>query len=143
MHIHSHFGVYAVILSEDCKSILLIQKARGPYTGLLDLPGGSLEIDELLEDGLKREVKEETSCIIVDLKQIGCFSIKYEYNQDTPEKKLLRHIGVLYHANIMGNPSAASDGEDSNGSKWFEIENLDKNLITPFASIAIKLMAIS
>ena len=37
----SHKGVYGIIRKGN--QILLIRKARGPYTGLYDLPGGSPE----------------------------------------------------------------------------------------------------
>ena len=55
-----HKGVYAIIKNDN--QILLIKKARGPYTGLFDLPGGSPEKDEAPEQTLIREVKEETNC---------------------------------------------------------------------------------
>lgn len=50
----SHLGVYAVIPSADSKSVLLIKKALGCYTGLYDLPGGSMDEGELLEETLQR-----------------------------------------------------------------------------------------
>ena len=62
-HTH-HLGVYALIFSEDQSEILLIEKSRGPYKGLYDLPGGSLEPGENLEQTLVREVKEETDCTV-------------------------------------------------------------------------------
>ena len=61
---HSHFGVYAAIFRNKQREILLIKKARGPYTGRWDLPGGSPEINELLEETLIREIKEETDCTL-------------------------------------------------------------------------------
>ncbi len=41
---HTHFGCYGILTLGDC--IALIRKARGPYTGLLDLPGGKPEFGE-------------------------------------------------------------------------------------------------
>ena len=59
----AHFGVYGSIIKDD--KILLIKKARGPYTGMYDLPGGSQEKGESHADTLKREIKEETGCDVI------------------------------------------------------------------------------
>ena len=53
-----HLGIYGLVLKHN--SILLVHKARGPYTGLLDLPGGKPLHGEPLDDALAREVNEET-----------------------------------------------------------------------------------
>jgi len=55
---HSHFGIYGCLKRDS--SILLIKKARGPYEGMYDLPGGSPEQNETNEETFIREVKEET-----------------------------------------------------------------------------------
>jgi ADP-ribose pyrophosphatase YjhB (NUDIX family) len=52
-----HFGVYAVWWQEG--RIVLVRKARGPYVGLLDLPGGSPEPGESEVLTLRRELREE------------------------------------------------------------------------------------
>ena len=59
----SHKGVYAIIKKNN--QILVIRKARGPYTGLYDLPGGTPEDSETPEETLKREIKEETNCDLI------------------------------------------------------------------------------
>lgn len=61
-----HFGVYGLWRHEG--HLVLVHKTRGPYTGLLDLPGGSPEADETREQTLARELREETG---VDLAGIG------------------------------------------------------------------------
>jgi len=53
-----YVGVYGLMVKD--KAILMIRKARGPYRGLYDLPGGRLEFGEKLIDGLTREIYEET-----------------------------------------------------------------------------------
>lgn len=49
-----HSGVYGV-WTQDGK-LVTVRKARGPYTGLLDLPGGSPEPGESPEQTLRREL---------------------------------------------------------------------------------------
>ncbi len=47
-----HFGAYGVWRQNG--RVVAIRKARGPYIGLLDLPGGSPENDETAVDTLER-----------------------------------------------------------------------------------------
>ncbi len=133
---HSHFGVYAVITDDTQEKILLIKKARGPYTGLYDLPGGSPEATELLDETLKREVLEETGCTITQYTQMGGFSCRYNYKIDSGDA-LLRHLGVLYTAQISGKPTTMGDGQDSNGCVWMNKKDLSQLNATPFVLQAL------
>lgn len=47
-----HLGVYGILIKND--KILLIRKGNGPYKGLLDLPGGTIEFDESPKEALER-----------------------------------------------------------------------------------------
>ena len=58
LRIKEHFGVYGVHVDAD--RLLTVRKSRGPYTGLLDLPGGTPEDDESRSQTLERELTEET-----------------------------------------------------------------------------------
>jgi len=135
-YLHSHFGVYGLI-TNDKKKVLLIKKARGPYTGMYDLPGGSPEPKELLEEILKREINEETGCIVTKCKQLGAFSTLFEYKKEA-EDGLLRHLGVIYLTEIEGQPRTDADGEDSNGCVWLELDQLNEQNSTPFVLTAIE-----
>lgn len=44
----AHYGVYGAWCQNG--RVVAIRKARGPYTGMLDLPGGSPEGDETSEE---------------------------------------------------------------------------------------------
>src|SRR2546421_5676463 len=52
-----HFGVYARIRCGE--RMLLVRKTRGPYAGLLDLPGGRPDPGESWAQTLERELHEE------------------------------------------------------------------------------------
>lgn len=49
---NKHLGAYGIVIKDE--KILLIKKCRGPYLGKLDLPGGTVEFCERVEDALKR-----------------------------------------------------------------------------------------
>ena len=134
---HSHFGVYALVLNNKQDKVLLIKKARGPYTGMFDLPGGSPEPLELLEETLCREVKEETDCNITRAEQVGGVSARFNYKKDG-EDALLRHLGIVYRIEIEGIPRTDSDGEDSHGCVWLNISDINEENATPFVFKAIK-----
>ena len=51
-------GVGAVIVDEG--RVLLIRRGSEPLKGHWSLPGGLLEVGESLEEGVRREVREET-----------------------------------------------------------------------------------
>ena len=51
-------GVGAVIVDGD--RVLLVRRGQEPLKGEWSLPGGVLELGETLEQGVRREVLEET-----------------------------------------------------------------------------------
>lgn len=53
----------ALILNEK-NELLICRRAKEPAKGTLDLPGGFIDMNETGEEGVSREVKEETGLII-------------------------------------------------------------------------------
>ncbi|MDQ5938470.1 MAG: 8-oxo-dGTP diphosphatase [Patescibacteria group bacterium] len=133
---HKHIGVYALVVHND--SILLIKKARGPYTGKLDLPGGSLEFSENPLDGLKRELQEETGLSIKNQKLIDFLTHTVIY-KDNNEEIQMYHLGIIYEVEISDTDTLkyTGDGEDSNGAIWVKIAEIDYKNLSPFAKILI------
>lgn len=140
MKLLSHFGVYALILSPAASHILVIKKRLGCYTGLYDLPGGTMEPHELLEHTLLREVLEETSCTITNHRQLATFSVVYPFKRDGDDCAL-RHIGTVYHAEITGTPRETAEGtdDDSDGCVWLALEAANTANSAPFVLDAIAL----
>lgn len=117
-----HFGVYAVIVKGG--QILLVEKTRGPYAGLLDLPGGRLEPGETLEKALVREVKEETGL------QIEEWEFLKEVSHTIPR---FEHTGRLYTITFFNDShlDLSIHHQDVGGAVWKSQIGLDR--LTPFA----------
>lgn len=135
--VKTHVGTYGIIINNN--KIVLVKKARGGYKGKLDLPGGGIEHTEFPEEALKRELFEEAGVKVIsyDLFDVVATNIKWEMEKNVLED--LHHIGILYHVKIEGSClKEEADGLDSNGAKWYNINCLDKNDLTPFALYALE-----
>lgn len=131
----THFGVYGVIIKND--KILLIKKARGPYTGLYDLPGGSQEIGETYQETLVREIDEETGLKVISATNERFRSIIFsDFTKASGEKGVLQHNAILYDVKIKGNIKTGGDERDSNGAVWVDIKDLNEKNATPYALMA-------
>lgn len=97
----SHKGIYGIIRKNN--QILLIRKARGPYTGLYDLPGGSPEKGETPEQTLSREIKEETNCDLVSYRNKREKTIFFSaFTKESGEVGCMQHTGILFDVEVAG-----------------------------------------
>ncbi|MBI5913191.1 NUDIX domain-containing protein [Candidatus Azambacteria bacterium] len=133
----THLGIYGVIQSDN--NILLIKKSRGPYKGKFDLPGGKLEHGEGLCDGLAREINEETGLTAKDFKLYDNYSVTVDFNDGKKEISMY-HVGLIYLVIVasIDDIKETTDEEDSLGSFWHTIANLDVEQLSPFAKMAVK-----
>ncbi|MEN6307961.1 MAG: NUDIX hydrolase [Anaerohalosphaeraceae bacterium] len=96
--------------------ILLIQRGRDPFQGKWALPGGFLELDEELESGAARELKEETGLEGIDLEQLHAIGT---IGRD-PRGRLLT---VVYWG-ISRSDQKPCAGDDASLAHWFPINRL-------------------
>lgn len=134
---NTHVGAYGVIIQED--KIVLIRKARGGYKGKLDLPGGGIEHTEMPSEALKRELMEEAGVEVFSYSLFDVTSVNIKWEMKTNLWEDLYHIGILYETKINGNDlKMDADGLDSEGANWYEIDNLSKEELSPFAIYALE-----
>ena len=131
-----HFGVYARIISNG--SLLCVRKSRGPYTGLLDLPGGRPEFAESWHDALRRELSEELG--VSDI-AVGDFKkIQVRVSQDTSGAQInFHHHGVVADVQLLQElPNIAEPSPDTEGFEWFDLENGDTTGLSTLAELAVQ-----
>ena len=132
-----HFGVYG--LAEQDGKVLLIKKARGPYTGRYDLPGGSPEAHETPTETLIREVMEETGLIAKPLSD-GHFIEAYftDFIEDDGRAGCLYHQGLIFKMDVSGDLKKQGDGLDSNGGVWVEKSEINERNASAFVMQLLK-----
>ncbi len=132
----THRGIYGFIRQGD--KILLIVKKRGPYTGMYDLPGGSPEPEETEEETLKREIQEETGCILLDYSERNEQTVIFSnYTEKDGRSGCLKHIGILYQCSVEGRPDEGISDLDSDGALWIKIADLTPQNTTPLTFVCL------
>ena len=67
----------AVIIRNEQGKILLTRRAHDPGKGLLDLPGGFVDVLETVEETVRREVKEELNLELESISYLTSFPNEY------------------------------------------------------------------
>lgn len=106
-----------IFLIEDDK-VLLAKRAHEPFKGSWDVIGGFLDLGELPEDGVKREVMEETGLEIEILDLLGFYMDRY--GDDGDHVLVNRFIGKITGGDMKANDDVAE-------LKWFPINNLPED----------------
>lgn len=102
--------------TEAKTKVLLVQRGINPYKGKWALPGGFLKDDEPLEDGAKRELKEETGLEIDQLTQIRAFG--------TPGRDPRgRTVSIAFYG-ILASEAKVEGKDDARDARWFELDHL-------------------
>ena len=135
-----HLGIYGLILEND--KILLVDKVGGPYDGLLDLPGGSMKINEKPMDTLKREMKEETGLNVLEASLFDCDAAIFDFELEG-EMIHHQHVGVFYKIDkyeddLLGDIKIDEVNDDSRGAKFYDISSLTKDRLSKITIIELE-----
>jgi len=90
-------GIGALIF--DRGKILLVERGKEPLKGYWSLPGGVLETGETLEQGIIREVREETGLEVEPLQMLEIFERIIRDSHGAPE---YHYVLIDYICRITG-----------------------------------------
>jgi len=109
-------AVVFTVLSGELK-ILLIKRKYPPFQGKFALPGGFVLPNENLEEGVARELEEETSVKNIFLEQIGAYG-------DVKRDPRGRVITTAFLALINSDKVKLHASTDAELAKWHDINDL-------------------
>lgn len=114
-------GVGGVVIVDG--RALLIRRGSEPMRGHWSIPGGTLELGESLENGVIRELKEETGLTVRIVEMIEVFDRIYEDEADAAggeplesSSALAKKKGPRYHYVIIDYLCERIDGDAVAGS---------------------------
>ena len=137
---HTHLGAYGILIQNN--KILLIKKKTGPYDGLLDLPGGTIEFNERPVDTLKREFIEETGIEVTKYELFDANSASPIWHYQNMIIKV-HHIGIFYKIlsyknKIKKNLKIDDINDDSLGAEFYDISKLTKDKLSDIAILELE-----
>ena len=111
----------AIIYNEEGNILLLKRREDDFMGGILELPSGNIEGDETIQEGLIREVKEETG---LNVKRIGKFVNTFDYLSGSGKKS--RQFNLEAEVENTNNVFL-TEHDDYKWMSYKDIE-LDKNI---------------
>ncbi len=110
-------GVGAIIIEE--KRVLLVKRARPPLLAQWSIPGGALEVGELVREAVVREAREETGLIVEPGELLGVYD---RVVRDAQQRVQYHYVLIDFLCRRVGGELAAAD--DAAEVRWFTREEL-------------------
>lgn len=128
-----HYGIYDRWRHQG--RLVLVRKSRGPYAGLLDLPGGSPKPGESIEQTLSRELLEETGACLSGSSAPREFDL--HLTTDSSGRAFdLRHRGQFLEMQVDGKPRLDIIDQDVHGAVL--AEGLTTDEVSPLVLEALR-----
>jgi 8-oxo-dGTP diphosphatase len=118
-------GVGAVVI--DGTKVLLVRRGNEPLKGEWSLPGGALELGETLQQGIVREVFEETGLTV---SPVGVVEILDRIIPDEESGRVRYHyVLVDFVCRVIGGTPLV--GSDADELRWVERNELARHTVAP------------
>lgn len=125
-------GVGAVIVREgESPAVLLIRRGQEPLKGEWSLPGGAVELGEILEEAICREVLEETGLVVEPVEIVQAFD---RISRDPDGRVRYHYVLVDFLCRVTGGTLACAT--DAAEARWADPDDLSS--LAPFTAEVIR-----
>jgi len=110
------------LIVNDKNELLVVRRAKDPAKGTLDLPGGFADMDETGEEGVAREVKEETNLTVKTVKYLFSLPNLYMYSG------MQIHTLDMFYECAVDDISTLKADDDAAETMWIPIDEIKTEL---------------
>lgn len=103
--------------------LLVCRRAKEPAQGTFDLPGGFLDMYETGEEGIAREVREETGLTITHAQYLFSIPNTYLYSDF-----LVHTLDQFFRCSIEDENTSLMAMDDVSESQWIPLKEIDPTL---------------
>ena len=112
-------AAYVALIFNERGELLVVRRRNEPAKGTLDLPGGFADMDETAEEGVAREVMEETGLTVTRSEFLFSRPNTYLFSGiDIPT------LDIFFHCEVADTHIACA-GDDADGILWLAPEQID------------------
>lgn len=118
-------GATVAVIVNDQGELLVGRRSKEPARGTLDLVGGFLDLDETAEEGLCREIREESGL------EVEPHQLRYLFSQPNryPYSGIVcRTIDLFFEVRVTGHPTLKGM-DDIADLHWVRLDELDASQI--------------
>jgi 8-oxo-dGTP diphosphatase len=127
-------GVGAVVI--EGARVLLVRRGNAPLKGEWSLPGGALELGETLQQGVVREVLEETGLVVEPAAMIEVLD---RITRDEASGRIHYHYVLIdFVCRVTG--GTLRSGSDADESRWVGREELHEQGGYALASVTVRVI---
>ncbi|UCG04530.1 MAG: NUDIX domain-containing protein [Candidatus Heimdallarchaeota archaeon] len=112
-------SAHGIIFDQQKEKILLTKRAAPPKALFWFPPGGAIDLGETVEEGLKREILEETDIVVKNLQFINYID---GITPDSNGKVKYHFVVFMFEAEYFKGTIKAKD--DALDVKWVSIEDI-------------------
>lgn len=109
----------AAFIRNSRGDLLVAVRGKEPAKGTLDLPGGFVDMDETVEQGMKREIKEETGLDVAELRYLFSIPNRYLYSG-----MVIHTIDMFYEVHVPDDAAPHAD-DDAAALTWMPLNEID------------------
>jgi ADP-ribose pyrophosphatase YjhB (NUDIX family) len=121
-------GAVTLIVDQE-RRLLMMKRTDSGHWGV---PGGAVELGEVIEEAAKRETREETNLEIVNMSLFGVFSgleLYYKY----PNGDEVYNVSIVYLSQDWRGEIKLN--EEHSEWNWFAADNIPEDISPPIKTI--------